>query len=131
MQDDTHGNRLKDLEPNVLVTTLFHTLAEVKENHDTLGLMQCQALLDNVLTDDNGRDNTLGDRLGNAQAKALTSALVTTPANVEKKTFADTMTDAADETEVHTLAVKLAELVAETVAIYYAKSRPIEWSMTS
>ena len=99
--------------------------------HDTLGLMQCQALLDNVLTDDNGIDNTLGDRLGNAQAKALTSALVTTPANVEKKTFADTMRDAADETEVHTLAVKLAELVGETVAIYYAKSRPIEWSMTS
>ena len=87
--------------------------------------------MDNVLTDDNGIDNTLGDRLGNAQAKALTSALVTTPANVEKKTFADTMRDAADETEVHTLAVKLAELVGETVAIYYAKSRPIEWSMTS
>ena len=103
---------------------------EAERIHDTLGLMQCQALLHNVLTDDNGIDKTLGDRLGNAQAKALTSALVTTPANVEKKTFADTMTDAADETEVHTLAVKLPELVAETVAIYYAKSRPIEWSMT-
>ena len=71
---------------------------EAERIHDTLGLMQCQALLDNVLTDDNGTDKTLGDRLGNAQAKAVTSALVTTPANVEKKTFADTMTDAADET---------------------------------
>ena len=97
-------------ETKSLISPLGHTLA--------------------VMEADNGIDKTLGDRLGNAQAKALTSALVTTPFNVEKKTFADTMTDAADETEVHTLAVKLPELVADTVAIYYAKSRPIEWSMT-
>lgn len=91
---------------------------EAERIHDTLAFMECKALLDNLLTDDNGEDKTPGDRLGNAEAKALTSALSTTPANVEKKTFADTMTDAADETEVHTLAVKLPELVAETVAIY-------------
>ena len=33
VQDETHGNRLKDLEAKVLVTTMFYTLAEVEENH--------------------------------------------------------------------------------------------------
>lgn len=61
---------------------------------------------------------TLGDRLGDPEAKALTVALAATSAEVEAKTFTETMGDAADETEVHTLAVMLPEVVAKTVAIY-------------
>ena len=33
VQDETHVNRLKDLEAETLVPMLFNTLAEVQENH--------------------------------------------------------------------------------------------------
>lgn len=33
VQDETHVNRLKDLEAETLVPILFNTLAEVQENH--------------------------------------------------------------------------------------------------
>ena len=68
--------------------------------------------------------------MGGPEAKAITVALAATAADVEAETFADTIGNAADKTEVHTLAVTLPEVVAETVAIYYSMSRPIEWSMT-
>lgn len=82
-------------------------------------------------THNNMEHKTVGDRLSDAEAKALTVALAATPTEVEAMTFADTMGDAEDEKEVHRLAVPLLEVVAKTVAIYYAMSRPIEWSMTS
>ena len=33
VQDETYGNRLKDLEAEALVAMRFNTLAEVEENH--------------------------------------------------------------------------------------------------
>ena len=62
-------------------------------------------------------DKTVFDRLGDPEAKALSVALTATPADVEDKTFADTISDAKDETEVHTFAVTLPEVVAQNVAI--------------
>ena len=64
------------------------------------------------------QEKTVGDRLGDPEVKALTVALTATPAEIEAETFADTMGDAADETEVHTLAFSLPEVVSESVAIY-------------
>ena len=64
------------------------------------------------LTHNKVEDKTVGDRLGDPEAKALTVALTATPADIEAETFADTMGDAADETEVHTLAFTLPEVVA-------------------
>ena len=64
------------------------------------------------------KEKTLGERLGDAEGKALTIALAATPADLEEETFAETMGDVADEMKVHTLAVTLPEVVAETVAIY-------------
>ena len=48
------------------------------------------------LTHNNVEDKTLGDRLGDAEAKALTVALAATAADVEAETFADTIGVAAD-----------------------------------
>ena len=70
------------------------------------------------LKHNNVEDKTVGDRLDDPEAKALSVALTATPANVEDKTFAGTISDAGDETEVHTLAVTLPDVVAENVAIY-------------
>ena len=70
------------------------------------------------LTHNNVKDKTVGDRLGDPEAKALSVSLTATPANVEDKTFGDTISDAGDETEVQTLAATLPEVVAENVAIY-------------
>ena len=56
--------------------------------------------------------------MGGPEAKAITVGLGATAADVEAETFADTIGNAVDKTEVHTLAVTLPEVVAETVAIY-------------
>ena len=56
--------------------------------------------------------------MGGPEAKAITVGLAATAADVEAEPFADTIGNAADKREVHTLAVTLPEVVAETVAIY-------------
>ena len=56
--------------------------------------------------------------MGGPEAKAITVKLAATAADVEAETFADTIGNAADKREVHTLAGTLPEVVAETVAIY-------------
>ena len=56
--------------------------------------------------------------MGGPEAKVIIIALAATVADVGAETFADTIGNAVDKTEVHTLAVTLPEVVAETVAIY-------------
>ena len=57
-------------------------------------------------------EKTVGDRLGDPEAKALNVVLTATREDIEAETFADTIGDSADETEVHTLAFTLPEVVA-------------------
>ena len=66
----------------------------------------------------NVEHNTLGDRVSDAEAKALTVALAATLTEVEVKPFADTIGNAANETEVHKLAIRFQEVFAKNVAIY-------------
>ena len=61
---------------------------------------------------------TLGDRLGTPEAKALTVTIAATLTKVEAETIADTIGDAAEETDVHTLAIRLPEVVGKTAAIH-------------
>ena len=64
------------------------------------------------LTHNKVEEKTVGDRPVDPEAKALNVALTATPADIEAETFADTMGDTADETEVHTLNFTLPEVVA-------------------
>ena len=118
VQDETHVNRLKDLEAETLVPMLFNTLAEVQENHLATLLTKWRSRQGSkrwLTREQRWTLNKLGNTLVNYKAVALIDVLDSTLANVETKRLGETLGDVREEALVNMIAYGLAEVQAKAL----------------